>query len=117
MYISKAEAHSRAVISIQALLSKHRPGTISHCIAELALDLAFNGFIPTNADFELELLAHARLLIRKQIAARLRPNLQAAPRSRYFPTFDVVPGVMRSFASRQLKTKFFTTGPAYVCRG
>lgn len=117
MYTSKAEAHSRAVISIQALLSKHRPGTISHCIAELALDLAFNGSIPTSADFELELLTQARVLIRKQVASRLRPNLHSAPRSCNFPTFDVLPDLMRRSASHMLKNKLSATGAAHVCRG
>jgi hypothetical protein len=98
MNISKAEAHSRAVVAIQALLSKHHPGTNSHRIAELALDLAFNGSTPSNADFESELLAHARLLIRGQIAARLRSRTNSAPRSRNFPTFDVHPLSMRRFA-------------------
>lgn len=95
MTISQAEAHSRAVVSIQALLSKQSPGTNSHRVAELALDLAFNGSTPGNADFESELLADARLLIRKQVTARLRPSTNSASCSRNFPNFDVRPLPMR----------------------
>jgi hypothetical protein len=104
MTISKAEAHSRAVVSIQTLLSKHRPGTNSHRIAELALDLAFNGSSPSNGDFKSELLADARLLIRKQVAARLRSSLSSAPRSRKFPAFAAYPLSMRQCASHLSST-------------
>ena len=125
MNISKAEAHSRAVVSIQALLSKHRPGTNSHRIAELALDLAFNGSTPSEADFESELLADARLLIRRQVAARLRPNLNSALHSRNFPSFDVHPPSMRRsvfqhFLGRSpnaLKASVPATGASDAYRG
>ena len=71
MTIIKTEAHSRAVLSIQALLSKHIPGSSPYRIAERALDLAFNSSRVLGGDREQELLAEAKYFINCQVRAKL----------------------------------------------
>lgn len=71
MTISEVEAHSRAVVAIQALLSKHRPDSFPYRIAERALDLAFNCSRAFGRDREQELLAEAQHLIDRQVQAKL----------------------------------------------
>jgi len=72
---SGVDAHARAIASIQALLSKYRPGSLSYSVAERALDLAFNSpFVPDASDEEA-LLAEAETLIQRQ----LRAGLMAVP--------------------------------------
>jgi len=71
MTIIKTEAHSRAVLSIQALLSKHTPGSSPYRIAERALDLAFNSSRALGGDREQELLAEAKYFIDRQVQANL----------------------------------------------
>lgn len=71
MTISEVEAHSRVIASIQALLSKHRPGSSPYRIAERALDLAFNGSCTHGTASEQTLLAEAEHLISKQVRAKL----------------------------------------------
>lgn len=68
------DAHARAVASIQALLSKHRPGSSLYCIAERALDLAFNSPFLPDAGHEEALLAEAEQLIQRQLRAGLIPG-------------------------------------------
>ena len=71
MTISDVEAHSRAVSSIQALLSKHSPGTSPYHIAERALDLAFNGTLARGVASEQDLLTEAEDVIQRQVRAKL----------------------------------------------
>lgn len=71
MTAPKSEAHSRAVVHLQALLSKHRPGTLPHVIAERALDLAFNRMSARGVALEQQLLQEAAALIQQQVEARL----------------------------------------------
>lgn len=71
MTISEVEAHSRAIACIQALLSKHRPGSSPYRIAERALDLAFNGTCARGTVPKQELLDEAESLIKRQVRARL----------------------------------------------
>lgn len=76
MTISEVEAHSRAVLSIQALLSKHPPGTSPYRIAERALDLAFNSQFDLRTSPAQEMLAEAEAVIERQVRAKL---LRASP--------------------------------------
>lgn len=70
MTISSSEAQSRAIASLQALLSKHWPESPPYQLAERALDLVFNGRCVRN-DFEAqELLKEAEHLIARQVRAR-----------------------------------------------
>lgn len=71
MTISDVEAHSSAVSSIQALLSKHIPGSSPYCIAERALDLAFNGTFAHGVASEEEMLSEAEDVIERQVRAKL----------------------------------------------
>jgi hypothetical protein len=71
MTISDVEAHSRAVSSIQALLSKHSPGSSPYRIAERALDLAFNSTSARGVTSEEELLSEAEDVIERQVRAKL----------------------------------------------
>lgn len=71
MTISEVEAHSRAVVSIQALLSKHPPGTSPYRIAERALDLAFNSPFDGGASPVQKMLVEAEALIERQLGAKL----------------------------------------------
>lgn len=71
MTISDVEAHSRAVSSIQTLLSKHIPGSLSFRIAERALDLAFNSAFPRGVVSEEGLLLAAEDIIERQVRAKL----------------------------------------------
>jgi hypothetical protein len=71
MTTSELDAHSRAVISIQALLSKQPPDTPRYRVIERALDLAFNGVCPRGGDYAVELLADSDLIIAQQLTARL----------------------------------------------
>ena len=75
MTTSESEAHSRVVVSLQALLSKHRPGSSPHRIAERALDLAFNGSRSRGGDLKLELLQDAEQTIGRQVEAKLLDGL------------------------------------------
>jgi hypothetical protein len=70
-----AEAQTRAVSALQALLEKHSPGTFPYQVAERALDLAFNGLSELLAS-EATLLRQARSALRRQIDARLIPPVQ-----------------------------------------
>lgn len=81
MTTSDVEAHSRAVVSLQALLSKHCPGTSPFTVAERALDLAFNGLQPRGGDIEQKLLEDARLTIDRQVRARLIGELSAGTKA------------------------------------
>lgn len=78
---SEVEAHSRAVASLQVLLSKHRPGSSPYCIAERALDLAFNRPRASGAASALELLAEAESLLERQVRSKLiaAPSPQLPP--------------------------------------
>lgn len=71
MTIAEIEAHSRAIVSIQALLSKLSPGTSPYRIAERALDLAFNKPLDSGASPVREMLAEAEILIQQQLRAKL----------------------------------------------
>lgn len=71
MTSSESEARSRVVASLQALLSKQKPGSSSHRIAERALDLAFNGSCTRGSNLEYDLLNEARRLIARQIQVKL----------------------------------------------
>lgn len=77
MTISSPEAQSRAIASLQALLSKHRPESSPYRVAERALDLVFNGLCVRNDSEAQELLKEAENLIAKQVRARLL--VQPAP--------------------------------------
>lgn len=68
---SGVDAHACAVASIQALLSKHRPGSSPYRIAERALDLAFNSPFLPETSHEEALLAEAEQLIQRQLRAGL----------------------------------------------
>lgn len=74
MTLSEGEAHSRAVASLQALLSKHSPGSSPYRIAERALDLAFNRSRARGSLSEHDLLVEAETLIQHQVEARLIPG-------------------------------------------
>jgi hypothetical protein len=77
MTIITTEAHSRAVLSIQALLSKHTPGSFPYQIAERALDLAFNSARALGGDREQELLTEAKYFIDRQVRAKLLVELSS----------------------------------------
>lgn len=89
MTISEVEAHSRAVASIQALLSKHSPGSSPYRIAERALDLAFNGSCANSTAFEQALLAEAESLLAKQVLAKLLAEFaEPSPKAQYLGSRD-----------------------------
>lgn len=115
MTIFEVEAHSRAVASIQALLSKHRPGSFPYRIAERALDLAFNSLCVRGAAPEQELLAEAETLIKRQVRAKLLsestrnspsaafPSKRDPVRPRYLAWHSTVrPRVVERFAQAEL---------------
>ena len=79
MTIFEVEAHSRAVTSIQALLSKYASGSFSYRIAERALDLAFNVSCTLSENPKQELLAEAQHLIDLQVQAKLLAELPFSP--------------------------------------
>lgn len=79
MTISDADAHSRVVSSIQALLSKHSPGSSPYRIAERALDLAFNGTLARGVASEQDLLTEAADVIERQVRAKLLVEPVAVP--------------------------------------
>lgn len=79
MTISDVEAHSRAVSSIQALFSKHIPGSFLYCIAERALDLAFNGTSAHGVASEEEMLSEAKDVIERQVRAKLLVEPATSP--------------------------------------
>lgn len=79
MTISDVEAHSRAVSSIQALFSKQIPGSSPYCIAERALDLAFNGTSTRGLASEGEMLSEAEDVIERQVRAKLLDEPAARP--------------------------------------
>ncbi len=81
MTAPESEAHSSAVVYLQALLSKHRPGSVPHVIAERALDLAFNRMVARGVALEQQLLQEAEALIERQVGAKLitQPYGQVAP--------------------------------------
>jgi hypothetical protein len=81
MTISDFEAHSRAVSSLQALLSKHSPGSSSYRIAERALDLAFNGMLSRGVASEQDLLTEAEDVLERQVQAKLLVEPVAVPTS------------------------------------
>jgi hypothetical protein len=81
MTTSALDAHSRAVISIQALLSKQQPGTPRYRVIERALDLAFNGVCPRGGDYEAELLADSDLIIAQQLTAQLLNEIPSSSKS------------------------------------
>lgn len=76
---SYSEAHPRAVASIQALLSRHHPGSSPYRIAERALDLAFNSSCARGASPEQALLLEAENLIGRQVRAKLIDSLSPSP--------------------------------------
>lgn len=71
MTTSDSEARVRAVVSLQALLSKHSPGSSQYRIAERALDLAFNGPCATCGNSQHSLLEYARHTLNLQVRAKL----------------------------------------------
>ena len=75
--MSIVEARSRAVVSIQLLLSKHKAGTSPYRVAERALDLAFNCPYWRGGDLERELLEDAEDTIQLQLRAGLIEALPA----------------------------------------
>lgn len=110
MTISEVEAHSRAVVSLQVLLSKHCPGSSPYCIAERALDLAFNWPRASSAISELELLAEAESLIERQVRSKLiaapfphlSPAYRRSERAPARPCFLARPGSVRRRVTEQL---------------
>ncbi|MDM0018009.1 hypothetical protein [Variovorax saccharolyticus] len=94
--ISDVEAHSRAVAAFQALLSKHRPGSSPYCIAERALDLAFNSASARGTAPEQELLAEAKSLIELQVRSKLIAE----------PSADKNPPAPRSFERHPIRSGY-----------